>query len=89
MFLARPPGVVHTACSVCVQEDVSGRRAANGQQGWWLRNWLSSTTPSVAVAGAELGLWNFLATSCQVRGQPQALKRLWPGLGVHHHVLRW
>ena len=47
-------------------------RAPNGQQGWWLRDWLSSTTSSVAVAGAELGLWNFLATSCQVSGLPQA-----------------
>lgn len=61
-----------------------GRRAANGQQGWWLRKWLSSSTPSVAVAGAELGLWNFLATSCQVKGQPQALHKLWPGPDIQN-----
>ncbi|CAL5219340.1 g1154 [Coccomyxa viridis] len=50
------------------KEDGSGRRSSNGQQTWWLRDWLSSTTPNVAIAGAELGLWNFLATSCQALG---------------------
>ncbi|CAK0743539.1 hypothetical protein CVIRNUC_001478 [Coccomyxa viridis] len=45
-----------------------GSSAAGGRQEWWLRSWLTSSTSSVGAAGAELGLWNFLATSFQALG---------------------
>ena len=50
-----------------MQDEGPGSSAAGVKQEWWLRSWLTSSTASVGAAGAELGLWNFLATSFQVR----------------------
>ena len=33
-----------------------------------LRRWLGGSTQNLALAGAELGLWNFLASSFQALG---------------------
>ena len=72
-----------SAHQIRVQEDGLSRRSI-GKQGWWLSNWLSSTTPNVMMAGAELGLWNFLATSCQVRHLPITPRTAqWP-LELHY-----
>ena len=35
-----------------------------------LERWLGGSTDSLAMAGAELGFWNFLASSLQVRAAP-------------------
>ena len=59
---------LHQQCErLIMQDEVIGSSAAGGKQEWWLRSWLTSSTSSVGAAGAELGLWNFLATSFQVR----------------------
>ena len=60
-----------------MQDEGPGSPAAGGKQEWWLRSWLTSSTSSVGAAGAELGLWNFLATSFQVGPcRPPALMEL-------------
>ncbi|CAL8460827.1 g358 [Coccomyxa elongata] len=46
------------------EESVSGWNQPYGA----VRAWLSGNTSSLAVAGVELGLWNFLATSAQALG---------------------
>ena len=69
---------LHLQCKrLIVQDEGPGSSAAGEKQEWWLRSWLTSSTASVGAAGAELGLWNFLATSFQVRpGQMHPLMDL-------------
>lgn len=61
----------HRGCSAekecgCQREDkLSGwRQPASAYQ--HVRSWMGGSTNSVALAGLELGLWNFLASSAQV-----------------------
>ncbi|BDA41739.1 hypothetical protein COCOBI_02-5320 [Coccomyxa sp. Obi] len=61
--VARPDEVQHDDAAMR-ERNVSGWSQPYGV----VRAWLSGNTNSLAVAGFELGLWNFLATSAQALG---------------------
>ena len=62
-------GVVWTVSVHCVQASTKLiSREPSVQAGRSpLERWLGGSTSSLALAGVELGFWNFLASSFQVR----------------------
>ena len=72
-------GVVWMVSVHCMQASTKPiSREASVQTGRSpLERWLGGNTNSLALAGAELGFWNFLASSFQVRPSPSISTAWW------------